>query len=266
MGQVCYRYDGTFGGFLTCAFESYVNKEPPLSFATSEDGLTLWEEREVATEEEKARRVYAALKGRVSADFQKLIARGFLTCLPERELALYDLMRRGFAEGARVLSDLSDPTMAKVQLALTRMWTEWDHLKGFIRFSELDGALVGEIEPKNRVLPLLASHFADRFSGEKLILYDRTHREAMFYVNYRWIILPMEEFQVGSAGEREKAFRAMWRSYCKTIAIEGRTNPQCQSTHLPKRYRHMMTEFLTDEEMEPALPKGGKRGIPIGCG
>ena len=36
--------------------------------------------------------------------------------------------------------------------------------------------------------------------------------------------------------------------------MEGRTNPKCQSTHLPKRYRHVMTEFLTDEEMDTALP------------
>ena len=47
----------------------------------------------------------------------------------------------------------------------------------------------------------------------------------------------------------------MWRKYYKTIAIEGRTNPKCQSTHMPKRYRHVMTEFLTDEELES--PKGG---------
>ena len=69
-----------------------------------------------------------------------------------------------------------------------------------------------------------------------------------------------------AAGERERAFRAMWRKYYQTIAIEGRTNPKCQSTHMPKRYRHVMTEFLTDEEMERALPKGGAGARPLGEG
>ena len=251
MQQVAYRYDGTFAGFLTCVYESYVNHEPPAAFLLSGDSLTLWEEREVDADEGKAKRVYARLK-RVSPAFQKLIARGFLTCLPNRELDLYTLIRRGLAEGDRVRKDLSDPVMARVNLALTKMWTEWDHLKGFVRFSELDGVLVGEIEPKNRVLPLLAPHFADRFSGEQFILYDRTHREAIFYVNYNWAILPMEEFSMGGAGEEEKAFRDLWRRYFKTISIEGRFNPKCQTTHLPKRYRHEMTEFVTDEEMETA--------------
>ena len=264
--MTAYRYDGTFAGFLTCVYESYVNHEPPAAFLLSGDSLTLWEEREVDADEGKAKRVYARLK-RVSPAFQKLIARGFLTCLPNRELDLYTLIRRGLAEGDRVRKDLSDPVMARVNLALTKMWTEWDHLKGFVRFSELDGVLVGEIEPKNRVLPLLAPHFADRFSGEQFILYDRTHREAIFYVNYNWAILPMEEFSMGGAGEEEKAFRDLWRRYFKTISIEGRFNPKCQSTHLPQRSRHVMTEFVTDEEKNKdmgrakALNEGGKHHV-----
>lgn len=229
-----------------------------MAFRLTGDGPTLWEEREILREEDKAKRVYAALK-RISPAFQKLIARGFLTCLPERELALYDLIHRGLQEGDQVRQDLSDPTVARVNLALTKMWTEWDHLKGFVRFSELEGILVGEIEPKNRVLPLLAPHFAARFSGEQFVLYDRTHREAIFYVNYNWAIVPLEEFHMGPAGEREKSFRALWRKYYKTIAIEGRLNPKCQSTHLPKRYRRVMTEFLSDEEAETLLPEGKKQ-------
>ena len=127
-------------------------------------------------------------------------------------------------------------------------------MKGFVRFSELDGVLVGEIEPKNRVLPLLAPHFAARYSGERLALYDRTHHEIFLSDRGRWKLLPAEDFRMGPAGSGERACRAMWRRYYDTIAIEGRTNPKCQSTHLPKRYRHVMTEFLTDEEMERSLP------------
>ena len=178
-----------------------------------------------------------------------------MTCLPEKELALFNLIRRGLWEGDRVRLDLSDPVMAKVNLALTKMWTEWDHLKGFIRFSDLDGVLVGEIEPKNRVLPLLASHFAARYSGERIVLYDRTHKEALLSDRGQWRLIPADDFRMGPAGETERAYRAMWRNYYHTIAIEGRRNPKCQSTHMPKRYRHVMTEFLTDEEMESALPE-----------
>ena len=252
--MTAYRYDGTFAGFLTCAWDALEGGTEPSAFLLPGDGATLWEERQVAADQGRARRLYAALSRRVSPAFQKLIARGFLTCLPEKELALLTLIRRGLREGDRVRLDLSDPVMARVNLALTKMWTEWDHLKGFVRFSELDGVLVGEIEPKNRVLPLLAPHFAARYSGERLALYDRTHHEIFLSDRGRWKLLPAEDFRMGPAGSGERACRAMWRRYYDTIAIEGRTNPKCQSTHLPKRYRHVMTEFLTDGEMERSLP------------
>lgn len=252
--MTAYRYDGTFAGFLTCAWDALEGGTEPSAFLLPGDGATLWAERQVAADQGRARRLYAALSRRVSPAFQKLIARGFLTRLPEKELALLTLIRRGLREGDRVRLDLSDPVMARVNLALTKMWTEWDHLKGFVRFSELDGVLVGEIEPKNRVLPLLAPHFAARYSGERLALYDRTHHEIFLSDRGRWKLLPAEDFRMGPAGSGERACRAMWRRYYDTIAIEGRTNPKCQSTHLPKRYRHVMTEFLTDEEMERSLP------------
>ncbi len=252
--MTAYRYDGTFAGFLTCAWDALEGGTEPSAFLLPGDGATLWEERQVAADQGRARRLYAALSRRVSPAFQKLIARGFLTCLPEKELALLTLIRRGLREGDRVRLDLSDPVMARVNLALTKMWTEWDHLKGFVRFSELDSVLVGEIEPKNRVLPLLAPHFAARYSGERLALYDRTHHEIFLSDRGRWKLLPAEDFRMGPAGSGERACRAMWRRYYDTIAIEGRTNPKCQSTHLPKRYRHVMTEFLTDEEMERSFP------------
>lgn len=248
--MVAYRYDGGFAGFLTCVWDGLENKIEPAAFLVPEDGATLWEEREVATDEGKARRLYAALAKRVSGRFRHFITWGFLTCLPERELALFTLIRRGMQEGKRAAMDLSDPVMAKVMLAYQKLATEQDHLKGFVRFSELEGALVGEIEPKNRVLPILAPHFAARFSGEKLALYDRTHREAFFSVGGQWKIIPVEDFSMGPAGAEERGFRALWRQYYKSVSIEGRYNPKCQSTHLPQRYRHVMTEFLTDEEME----------------
>ena len=257
--MTAYRYDGTFAGFLTCVWDALESGADPSAFLLPDDGAVLWELREPAADRERARRLYAALARRVSPAFQKLIARGFLTCLPQKELDLFTLIRRGLQEGDRVRWALSDPVMARVNLALTRLWTEWDHLKGFVRFSELDGALVGEIEPKNRVLPLLAPHFANRYSGERLALYDRTHREIFLSDRGRWKILPAEDFRMIPAGAEERAYRAMWRKYFQTLAIEGRINPKCQDTHLPKRYRHVMTEFLPDEGPVRGLPPSSSK-------
>ncbi len=255
--EVCYRYDGTFAGFLTCVFESYAHHEPPMAFRLWNDDPTLFDERVVITHEGHAKRVYAALKKRVSLRFQDLISKGFLTCLPDRELDLYTLMERGLREGNRVTSDLSDPVMARLTLALQKLWTEQDHLKGFVRFVEVDGALVGEIEPKNRVLPLLGPHFAGRFNGDTVILHDRAHHEALICQRFRWTITPVEDFSLGPAGAGEEELKNLWRRYFKTLSIEGRFNPKCQSTHLPKRYRPMMCEFEEEKIMD------GQKGFAL---
>ena len=64
-------------------------------------------------------------------------------------------------------------------------------LKGFVRFSEFDGMLAGEIRPKNRVLPLLRGHFCSRMYNEVFLLYDRTHLEKSLHPR-RKIILTLE--------------------------------------------------------------------------
>ena len=59
---------------------------------------------------------------------------------------------------------------------------------------------------------------------------------------------------MGPAGGEELEWRRLWRSFFNTIAIEGRINPKCQATHLPKRYRHVMTEFMEEEREQKGLP------------
>ena len=65
--QVSYCYDGSFAGFLTCVFESYVHREAPAAFNTPTDPrLSHWPERNVETDEAHAKRVYASLANKIS--------------------------------------------------------------------------------------------------------------------------------------------------------------------------------------------------------
>ena len=255
--QVAYVYDGSFAGFLTCVFDSYAGREEPMSFSTPEDGrLTLWPERRIETDQAKARRVYQSLDKKLGAEGKRLVVQGFLTCLEEKELHLWRFLRLGYQLGPGFTRGLADERVAAVWKAVGHLTGEAHLLKGFTRFSEIDGVLVGEIEPKNRVLPLLRPHFCGRYPQEQFLLYDKTHREALIHVPGRWSILPMEEFQMGRAGTEELQYRRMWRTFYDTIAIEGRENPRCRMTHMPKRYWDNMTEFQREE------PETGPRAVP----
>jgi len=242
--QICCLYDGTFAGFLTCVFECYVHREEPAEFRAPEDPCcSLYPLRTILTDKGSAKRVYRSLATEIGPLAQKTVARGFLTCLPDRELWLWRLIRMGYQRGPQLMYDLADPTVDKVRKAVYHLEHEAHQYTGFVRFSDLDGVLVGEIEPKNRVLPLLRPHFCGRYPQERFVLHDRTHTEALFHQPGRWAILTVEDFQMGPADETELAYGTMWRSFYDTIAIEGRYNPKCRMTHMPKRYWGMMTEF-----------------------
>jgi probable DNA metabolism protein len=252
--QVCYDYDGSFEGFLTCVYEAYVHREYPAAFAgPEEDQISLFPERRVETHPEHAARVRASLRRRMGPAAALWVVNGFLTALPEREFHLFRFIALGYERGPGVVRDLTDDRVDTMHKALNHLNGEVHLLKGFVRFSDQEGVLVAEIEPKNRVLPLLRAHFCARYADERFVIYDRTHKEALFYGAGRWGIVPLAQFSLEDPAGEERNYRVLWRRFYDTIAIEGRYNPKCRMTHMPKRYWNTMTEF---QQEKPKQEKG----------
>lgn len=243
MTEMIYYYDGSFEGLLCCIFDSYANKEVLTAIYRDEDALpTLFASRTIQTNREHANRVLRKVV-KCSSYAAELLHKGFLTCLPEKELYLYRMVVRLLKEGAEFLRNFSDETVYPVASAVRHLNGEAHLLKGFVRFSELGGVLGSEIEPKNRVLPLLRSHFCARYREERFFIYDRTNKEALFYADGKAVIQPLEFFQMAPPDETEANYRVLWKRFYDTIAIKERYNPKCQMTQMPKRYWNTMTEF-----------------------
>ena len=216
MGEVIYQYDGSLEGFFCCVYECYAYKETPASFCCEDDPLSLYEVRTVITQSERSRRVQLGISGR-SKKALALVRRGFLTCMEDKELHLLALIRKLIAEGPGFLRDLSDPTCYPVYRAIRHMNGELEKLRGY---------------------------FGGRYGNERFFIYDRTHRELLFYADGKSRIAAVEGFQPTLPGGEELQFRALWKRFFETVAIRERENPRCQNTFLPKRYRGTMTEFL----------------------
>lgn len=256
MSDVIYQYDGTLEGFLCCVYESYVHRETPAAFCCDEDPLSLYDVRTVITQPEHSRRVSRGIAAR-SEKALMVVRRGFLTCMEEKELRLYALIRRVLAEGGGFLRNVSDLVCHPVYAAIRHLNGEVEKLRGFVRFSDYGTALGAEIQPKNRVLPLLRGHFCQRYANERFFIYDRTHRELLLYANGRSRLLVVDSFQPTLPEGEELYYRALWKQFFQTVAIRERENPRCQNTFLPKRYRGVMTEFLPlehEKERKNALP------------
>ena len=72
--QVAYTYDGSFNGFLTCVYESYVHRERAAAFsAPGQAQLSLYPERPVDTHPDHARRVRLSLPPRPSPPGARLV-------------------------------------------------------------------------------------------------------------------------------------------------------------------------------------------------
>ena len=247
MTEMVYYYDGSFEGFLCCIFDSYAYKEVLTAIYCDEDALpTLFASRIILTDQNHANRVLRKIV-KCSSYAAELLHKGFLTCLPEKELHLYRMVVKLLKEGGGFLRNFSDETVYPIASAVRHLNGEAHLLKGFVRFSELGGVLGSEIEPKNRVLPLLRGHFCARYREEKFFIYDRTHKEALFYADGKAVIQPLEFFQMAPPDETEAAYRTLWKRFYDTIAIKERHNPKCRMTQMPKRYWNTMTEFQGED-------------------
>ncbi len=266
MTDMVYYYDGSFEGFLCCVFDSYANKEVLTAIYRDEDLVpTLFASRSILTDRDHANRVLRKIV-KYSPYTANLLQKCHLTCLADKEIHMYRVVVKLLKEGPDFLRNFSDETLHPVAAAVRHLNGEAHLLKGFTRFSEFGGVLGGEIEPKNRVLPLLRGHFCARYQGETFFLYDRTHREVLLYANGKAVIQPLESFEMAPPDEAEARYRLLWKRFYDTIAIKERYNPRCRQTQMPKRYWNTMTEFQNEDYFKaqsspadaaaPAVPDG----------
>ena len=241
--EIMYQYDGSFDGLLCCIFESYTQKERPTAIlCDGVDEYSLFDTRTVITDRAHAERVRRSLQ-KISPDVLPLLHRVFLTCLCNKELAIYRFVAKLYREGAPYLTRLSDDAYQPLLRAVRHLSAEVEHLRGFLRFSVYDGMLGAEIEPKNRVLPLLRAHFCARCHNESFFIYDRTHREALLYSDGVSRIVPLDSYEAAAPDAEEAAYRQLWKRFYDTVSIRERENPRLRMTHMPKRYWGTMTEF-----------------------
>ena len=243
--QCAYSYDGTFAGFLTCVGESFRHREYPEYFFPPGSGqLCLYPLREISTDPVLAGSVYHALETRVSGAFRRLVIYSFLTCLPLKERQIYDAVHLGLLRS--LPRDRTDDRVLILTRAVRHLTREAEQYRGFVRFSDYGGVLVGQIAPENRVLPLLRPHFCRRMPEKAFLLHDRTHREGLFYACHKWKIRPVDRLDLERPDRADLEFRALWRRFYETTAVHERQDPKLRQNKMPGRFRGEMTGSRED--------------------
>jgi len=237
-------YDGSFDGLLCCVYESYYQKElPSLIFNHDQMQETLFPVKEIITNEASAIKVEESIIKKMSYEALRLVRLCYFSKLENKEIAVLNFLRIGFKTGALVLNMLANDYVRLVINTARTVGREGGYYLEFLRFSDYDGALVAIIEPINFVLPLIVNHYCDRLPSEKFLIYDETHKYALVYQNGESCIFPLDNLELPEACAKEEKYRALWKQFYNTIAIEGRISHKRRMNNMPKRYWKHLTEL-----------------------
>ena len=243
--DLAYLYDGSFEGLLSCVYESYYEKElPSLIFNFNEVQETLFPVKEIETNEDAALKVEQSIIKSISPEALRLVRLCYFSCEKNRELTILNFLRLGYKTGAPVLNMLTNDTVSAIVGIARTVSRESNYYKEFLRFSDYDGSLVAIIEPKNFVLPMIVNHYCDRFPSERFLIYDETNKYAFVYQNGERIMFPLDHLELPEACGKEIKYRALWKQFYNTIAIEGRINHKLRMNNMPKRYWKHLTEMM----------------------
>jgi len=242
--DVVYVYDGSFPGFLCCVHESVYELELPFDIFSDTDDLppTMMDVKYIVTDDDKAGRVHASIPAKISKRAAELVRTVFLSCLKQKELRLLEFLLRAYREGGAMINNFGDAAVSPLLKAERHLLGEAHLLKGFVRFADVGGGLVATITPKNYILPFIAGHFMRRYDDEDFMIFDKTNRAALVYQNGKGEIIQADNVEFPEVSEQEAKYQALWKRFYETIAIEGRENPRCRMTHMPKRYWENMLE------------------------
>jgi len=168
----------------------------------------------------------------------------FLSWMPGKEMVIFRYIVMGFKIKEKILLNLADDTVRKINDMCGQTDIEKKKWKGFLRFSVTeDNIFYAEMSPKNNVLPIIMPHFCRRFNTKPFLIHDITHKQVGIYDTQEWCLMPSEGLALPNLHSEELKYRFLWKLFYDTTAIEGRLNHKRQRQMMPLRYQKHVTEL-----------------------
>ena len=252
--MIAFVFDNSFEGLLTSIFESYRLKMVPDAFF-AENGAQppLFAERIIiATEEEKAARVWKKVAERTSGENAHRLYRVFLSGLPDVPMLIFQYIALVVEKEHNIESDFSLLPVLEVMKLHRKVVREAHRIQMFTRFQQTgDGSYYASFLPQYDVLPLVIPHFKDRFADQIWTLYD-LKRNYGFHWDLKTVSrisfdnLPVNRHS-GQLYDQfldpaEIKFQSLRKLYYHSINIEERRNYKVHRQFLPKRFWRFLPE------------------------
>ena len=265
--MLVYTFDNTMDGILSAVFDAYFRHQQPDMLVGEGAQLPLFCEEvwQVVTTEEKASRVWTGLEKRLPREALHLLMVSWQSEEKDLPTPLFHYIYKVF--GAKGIErNFSDPDVLHVTNTARRVMHEQLRMKQFIRFQKAkDGTYLAVVSPDHNVLPLITSHFQDRFGDQSWLIYDAKRHYGFYYSltpnpspkgegssmpirvtfedeNSLPFDLSNGKLDEAMLSENDQLFQDLWRTYFKSVCIKERMNPRKQLSDMPRRYWKYMTE------------------------
>lgn len=218
--------------------------------------------RRVETDAQKAEKVARTIRRRMGTEAYESVYRAALARDEKKADSIYRVLVQGLSAGlsareaSAVIHRIQDPDVCRVFELARKVGHEAHRYLGFVRFRELEnGVLFSEIRAEANVLPLIGTHFADRFPNENFMIYDHGHQACLVHrAGGPWVIfwdMQPDESSSMRLSEHEQEMQRLWKGFCESVSIKERENPRCQQQLWPLKFRKWMTEGSGGTEFSP---------------
>lgn len=248
-----YIFDGSLTGLLTAVFE-WFERKPGLTTLKSlqvyqPDAFS--ENLMIATDQEKADRVWAGLQKKLKKDWLRKFYCSYLSEIPEAYEHLFQFTIYIFQNESGAAANYGNDHVMALSKYAKSVEREKHRMEAFIRFQKTgDGMFYASIDPDFNVLPLISNHFKNRYADQEWIIYDLKRKYGLHYnlktVEEITIDFASEVNQKSPAlilmDEKEELYSLLWKDYFKSANIVARKNTKLHVKHVPKRYWKYLTE------------------------
>jgi len=250
--QTILIYDGSFDGFLSCVFAVYELKlAVPIIRKASESNHQLFTVSEtILTDEKKAARVWKGIQENVPYSQQQILFKAFLSEIKGVENTLCSYIKNIFDAPKSKNIDYSHKDILKITQVAKMVGREKHRMEAFVRFKQTkDKIFVATVAPDFNVLPLLITHFKDRYADQKWLIYDLKRSYGIYYDLQTVSITTLDFFSQSNPNidplhlsENELDFQDLWCTYFNNVTIKSRKNNKLHIQHIPKRYWKYLIE------------------------
>lgn len=251
--MIIFHYDKSFEGLLSVVFDAYLRRSFPeqLLALNEPEPLFTVTSHTVYTEPEKTERVWKSLEKKVEKNTLNMISYAWLSELPGADELIYRYICKTFDSPYSIETNFADKDVLQLRQLAQKVSKEKHRMIEFIRFQKTaDDTYFAPIHPDYNVIPLIVTHFKNRYADQEWIIYD-TGRNYGMHFNTRKLtevsftdtsLFPDGKINEELLADNEQLYQQLWKKYFKAITIKERINPKLHRQHLPKRYWKYLTE------------------------